>query len=182
MKNEYGEVAMKNQQYMEETKKNLFEELHKIAAAVRAYGGCWYSKYNDKKDATPIKNLVVLDNGCIGAAGYDSYYYSINGIFLNNEGVPVVSSCSVGGALYGRDDPVILMDDKKYMFPAFLVYDIENDEYLCRDEKGMLEEYQKTLDDDRDIAPVAYSNARRRIGGKYYGMSWEQYKEAIANA
>ena len=180
MKNKYIEV-MENQNYMEETKDNLFKELHNIAAAVRTYGGCWYRKYNSEKDPSPIKNLVVLDNGCIGAAGYDFYYYSINGIFLNEEGIPVVSSCSVGGALYGRDDPVILMDEKR-MFPAFLVYDIENDEYVCRDEKGMLEEYQKTLDDDEDIAPVACSNARRRIGGKYYGMSLEQYKKAVINA
>ena len=167
-------------QYMSETKKNLLEELHRIAAAVRNYGGCWYSIDYDsknKKDPRPIRNLVVMSNGCIGAAGYNSYYYSINGIFLI-EGKPVVSCCSVGPTLWGIEDPIILMDEEKFKSPAFLIYDIENDEYICNDEKGMLEEYQKTLDADDDIVPVAYLNARRRIGGKYYGMNVDEYLTA----
>jgi hypothetical protein len=180
MTNEYKEVA--SEQYMAETKKNLFDELHKIAAAVRQYGGYWYRKYEADKEPRQIKNLVVLDNGCIGAAGHDSYYYSINAIFVNEDGIPIVSGCSVGPTLYGSEDPVSLMDEKKYMFPAFMVYDIETDEYICQNEKEMLEEYQRTLEDNDEIAPVACSNARRRIGGKYYGMTWDEYKRAVAES
>lgn len=151
------------------TKKNLFAELERIAEAVNKHGGCWYKKYDASKPADSITDLVVCHNGCIGAVGFDSIYYSINGIFVDDDGHAIVSEWAVDGTLRHSDDPTIMLDPDKWMFPAYMVYSISNGEYIARDTESMLRVYQGTLSADRSCA-AAIANAHMRIGGKYFGM------------
>ena len=164
---------------MDNTKKNLFMELERIAEAVKKYGGCWYSKFEEGVKPYTVTDLMVCNNGCIGAVGYDSLYYSINSIYLDSEGRPIISEWACDGSLSGADDPMIMLNKDTWMYPAFMMYNIESGDSYIRDQQKMLEVYQQTLDGSEDAAPVAWINARRRIGGKYYGMSYTEIKEAI---
>ena len=161
------------------TKKNLMEELKRISEAVKKFGGCWYNQYNEDEKPDKITDLVVCHNGCIGAAGYQSPSYSINSIYLDRKGKPIVSDWSCDGPLRGGDNPVIMLDKDKWMFPAFMIYNIESGDSILVNEKDMLDVYQRTLDDADNIAPVACINASKRIGGCYYGMTLDQKLAAI---
>jgi hypothetical protein len=187
--NKYGElvgILNENDEFVEitdieeykETFDNLLKELERIAEAVRKFGGAWYSKKNEYPPSH-ITDLVVTHNGCIAAAGYNSYYYSINSIYLDNDGFPIVSEWSCDGSLSGSDDPAVMLDSKIWSNPAFMVYSIKTGEYTIRNKVGMLEMYQRTLDNDSSIAPVSSMNSRYRIGGKYFDLSFDEYIEAL---
>ena len=155
------------------TRKNLFAELEKIAEAVKK-NGC--AIYIDNSEKINVTGLVVCHQGCIGAI-IDAPIYTINEIYVNSVGEACISGWavdSIGAAETIKD----LFDPDNRYFPAFMIYDIETGKYFIKNTSSMLETYQRTLDGEDDIAPVACSNARRRVGGKYYGMSWEEYFQA----
>jgi hypothetical protein len=158
-----------------ETKENLLAELKKISAAIKANGGAWYTDNNTKYNVT---GLVVHHQGCIGALMDDYPIYCVNEIHVNNSGKACISGWAIDN-INGRETPKDLLDPKKRYFPAFMLYDVETGKYFIQDTTSMLEMYQRTLDFDDDVAPVAMGNASSRIGGCFYGMSFSEQMEAM---
>ena len=149
-----------------ETMSNLLAELERIAEAVRKFGGVWYGK-KDEETPSVITHLVVTGNASIAAVGYSCYYYSINPVYLNNEGYPIVSEWSCDGSLKGSDNPAIMLDPEKWNRPAYMLYSIDTGEYSIRNKEEMLEKYKKTLEDIEEDTFASIINSKR-IGGKNY--------------
>ena len=176
---DYREVIINDNN---ETRNNLFEELERIAKAVKNFGGVWWSSRVEGKPAHQINSLVVTANGSIAAAGwYDVPMHEIHPIYINDDGFPVISEWDCDPTLMRKsydaelDDPSIMLDPHKWRSaPAFMVYYINTGDYTVRNEAEMLRKYQNSLDDVRDgIEGVkgnsfaALINSWHRIGGKY---------------
>ena len=104
--------------------------------------------------------------------------YSVNEIHVNNSGKACISGWAID-TIAGGDTPKDLLDPEKRYFPAYMIYDVASEKYFIRDTTSMLETYQRTLDFDDDIAPVAMGNSSLRIGGCFYGMSYLEQMEAM---
>jgi hypothetical protein len=149
-----------------ETMNNLLTELERIAEAVQKFGGVWYGK-KDEEAPSAITHLVVTGNASIAAVGYSCHYYSINPVYLDKGGYPIVSTWSCDGSLKGSDNPAIMLDPEKWNRPAYMLYSIDTGEYSIRNKEEMLEKYKNTLDDTEGSAFASLINSKR-IGGMYY--------------
>lgn len=151
------------------TKENLLNELTKIVNTLNNNGNVAYYE----GDGDTITHICVCTNGCIGALMYQQTpYYSINAIYVNDKGLPIISTWAVGGSVPGNLDPIKLIDMKDNLDRPFVyaIMDVNShDMYVAEGYMDdMLETYQRTLDNDDSIAPVAVSNSFRRIGGVNY--------------
>ena len=151
------------------TKENLLNELTKIVNTLNNNGNV---AYYEGENGNTITHLCVCTNGCIGAMMYrQTPYYSINSIYIDKN-IPIVSSWAVGGTVNGNLDPVKLIDTQDTLGRPFVYAIMDVNSHDMHVAEGymddMLETYQKTLDDDDSIAPVAVSNSFRRIGGVNY--------------
>ena len=158
-----------------ETKENLLAELKKIADAIKANGGAWYTDNDTKYNVT---GLVVHHQGCIGALTDDYPVYSVNEIYVNNSGKACISGWAID-TITGGDSPKDLLSQEKRYFPAYMLYDVETGKYFIQDTTSMLETYQRTLNFDDGIAPTAMGNSSSRIGGCFYGMTFDEQMEAM---
>ena len=158
------------------TRRHLFAELKRIADAVKEYGGAWYVDNGDfHKDASV---LYVSHSGCIGVTGL-SGIHSVNEIKISKkDGKPIITGWAIDVVSHMGDQENLLTPGRR-MFAGYMVYDIYTGDYVIRDEREMLETYQKTLRDEEGIAPIAATNSMSRIGGVYYGMSFDQIMEKM---
>jgi hypothetical protein len=180
-----GIINDKDDQFVEvtanerETFNNLFEELERVAEAVKKFGGVWWSKKIEDKPTHQINTLVVTANGSIAAAGYNATMYPIHPVYINKDGYPVMSEWTCDPSLMRSDDPTIMLNPEKWRSaPAFMVYSIETGEFTIKNKSEMLKKYQNSLDDVREsneknsiaasINSIAASiNSQYRIGGNY---------------